>query len=208
MLNKLPNLEERKQSQFFKTLCSMFKMSGEHDYHWLIYSMIKNTIFVSLIFTMISGVRLYLNQPLTEEFVSRELKIFTVGLSSIITFTIIPYYYVKCKKIIGFSNIDYLRVIRERTPLEMEYALRSISKFKWMTILMLLSLYLVWLPMEKILRYYDSLTDIVTVVMFMLVSGCVFMTNLGMVLIHTLLVYIQHTKHKNKIPSTDIDYRE
>lgn len=170
--------------------------------------MVTHTMLVSFILTTISGIRLYLNQPLESAFVSQELKIYTISLSSIITFIIIPYYYKKCKDIVGFKTVDYVAVYRKKAPVELKYAHKNISKTPLFLLFLIFCFFFFWIPMERILIYYNSMNDMFSIILFLFFYGCFVQSFIHPQLLQGILVYIQHTYYSEHITSSNANNEE
>lgn len=201
----MPSVSERERSFFFRLMANTLKMRADNDFHWILYSVYRDSCLLSLLFAIFIIVRLLLVDVLTDDIVISSLRFFTVGSSIPILFFVLPYYFLKTKKMIGFSKIDYTRQFSSRIKMKRGDAYREmiIRKGKVVIPLIIAGLPLGWISISMVLKHYDALLSLNFVGTIILIYGLLATPTLSFVSVCMVFVYLQYKHHYDEIPNTE-----
>ena len=203
--------EKRKESFFFNLMMKALKIVKPKDFHWILYAVCRDAVIISLIFTIITIVRLYIHaNELTEEFVVSNLRLFTLGTSMLILLGIIPFYYIKMKKVIGFSKIDFANVqeINEQ-PSWTSDKFKTIKNMKILMGGLATTSVFGWMSMTMILNHYGEITSI-SFIFFALTFYSITANQLfSFIIFISLLIHNQYKYYFDQIPTHSLNsFRE
>lgn len=204
-ISAMPSVEKRKRSIGFGYIARLMNMSVENDFHWLLYSTYRDSFLISFAFSFLILVRLYASpQILNEDIVMSELRLFSIGTSIPIILGIIPYYYMKAKRVVGFSNIDYMEIFPRKIP-RVGWTLdrwKIVKKAGLLVLVLFLIIPLGWTSIALILDHYHALDSFCAVLLALAAYTFVGSPMLAMVGILFIMIYQQYKNYFDEIPIT------
>jgi hypothetical protein len=162
--NHIPSHEEMDKDPVFRAFFFRYPLKTPKktkSFFWICYLSMRATILSSLFFAIIAIYKLIQLEDLNANAVLSILKLYCFSNSIPLLIIIMPYYYFKSKKEIGFEGIKYRDTIdRGRPPIFEHEPKKFLNRYRWILLVLTGSFPFSYLVIFYILSHYGLLNNI------------------------------------------------